>query len=168
MDQFLTSELYQALDVDTRLYSYYIGEPINAPEDVLERYGVFTSSKSAAVIRMFENRVGEEVFRNATRKFVKDTSYSNAPSYEFVDMLAESANSTALKYFFHNLLPCVNINSLISLNCRRAVDTYVTQIGAPVLSVKKQLNQNYTGYVVIQEQFPANSSNQRANYYSKG
>jgi len=62
--------------------------PITKVREVSRRFDPITYLKAAAVLRMVEGVVGEEVFREGLATFLREFAYSNADARDLLDTLA--------------------------------------------------------------------------------
>jgi len=69
-----------AMAQDARRGARAITQPVANETEARTVFDAITYSKGQAVVRMTETYVGEDVFRDAMRRFMKDHAYSNATS----------------------------------------------------------------------------------------
>lgn len=67
----------QAMDVDGLVATRPVEFPVASPEDANAMFDTLTYGKGSAVLRMLEQYLGEDVFRNGIRRYLKTHSYSN-------------------------------------------------------------------------------------------
>lgn len=84
LDQFIVSDLHNVLELDATLASHPIVQTVESPAQITELFDSITYSKGASVIRMLEDLVGEEKFRNATTNYLYKFYYNNAETDDFL------------------------------------------------------------------------------------
>jgi alanyl aminopeptidase len=72
------------LGSDSMASARRIRQPIVKQDDIEDAFDGITYSKGAAVIRMFEQWVGEETFRDGVRQYVRDHAYGTANASQFL------------------------------------------------------------------------------------
>jgi alanyl aminopeptidase len=78
-----------AMGNDSLLAARKIRQPINDHGDIENAFDGITYQKGAAVLRMFEEWLGEDTFRAAMREYLKRHSYGSGSSNDLVAMIAE-------------------------------------------------------------------------------
>lgn len=72
------------MKTDATLASHPIVQTVENSYQITELFDAITYSKGASIIRMLEDLVGEERFRNATTNYLKKYKYSNAETADFL------------------------------------------------------------------------------------
>jgi puromycin-sensitive aminopeptidase len=67
-----------AMDTDSLASTRPIEYPVGSPEEANEMFDILTYSKGSAVLRMLEVYLGEDVFRDGIRDYLRTHSYSNS------------------------------------------------------------------------------------------
>ena len=76
-----------ALDVDSLASTRPIEYPVVTPEDAEGMFDVLTYEKGAAVVRMLEQFLGEEVFRDGGRRYLAEHLHGNTDNEDLWDSL---------------------------------------------------------------------------------
>ena len=102
-----------AMRQDSLISAREIRQPIQSNDDIANAFDDITYEKGAAVIRMFENWIGQEKFRQGVQLYLKQHAWANATAGDF-----EAAVSTIAG---HNIAP--------------EFDSFLDQPGVPEISV---------------------------------
>ncbi len=78
-----------AMSSDSLLSARRIRQPINDHGDIENAFDGITYQKGAAVLRMFEEWLGEDNFRAAMREYLKRHSYGSGSSNDLIATIAE-------------------------------------------------------------------------------
>jgi cytosol alanyl aminopeptidase len=118
-----------AQDNDSLVSARKIRQPIEAKGDISNAFDGITYQKGAAVIAMFENWMGPEVFRKGVQRYVKQYAFKTATAPDFLDSLS-SAGKGSVTAAFSTFLnqPGVPLVS-VSLDCTK---------GQPVLHLEQE------------------------------
>lgn len=81
----------EALDADSLTTARQIRQKIETQGDVLNAFDTITYQKGASVLNMFERFVGPDKFREGVRQYLKDRSWGNATSTDFVAAISKVA-----------------------------------------------------------------------------
>lgn len=87
LDQFLIADLHGVMKLDATLASHPIVQTVESPNQITELFDSITYSKGASIIRMLEDLVGPEKFRNATTNYLNRFYYQNAETNDFLSEL---------------------------------------------------------------------------------
>ncbi|XP_028894176.1 glutamyl aminopeptidase isoform X3 [Zeugodacus cucurbitae] len=139
LDQFIVSDLHNVLELDATLASHPIVQTVESPAQITELFDSITYSKGASVIRMLEDLVGGEKFRNATKNYLFKFYYSNAETDDFLTEIEALESDFDVKLI---------------------MQTWTEQMGLPVVEVKKEGNT----YTLTQKRFLANPEDYSANF----
>lgn len=84
LSQFLIADLHGVMKLDATLASHPIVQTVESPSQITELFDTITYSKGASIIRMLEDLVGDEKFRNATTNYLEKFYYGNAETNDFL------------------------------------------------------------------------------------
>jgi puromycin-sensitive aminopeptidase len=104
-----------AMQVDGLKSTRPIEFPVERPEEAAGMFDVLTYEKGASVLRMLEQYLGDNAFRDGIRLYLHRHQYANAETTDLWDALEESTHQPA----------------------RALMDSWIFQAGYPLLSVKK-------------------------------
>ncbi|XP_005182090.2 glutamyl aminopeptidase [Musca domestica] len=138
-DQFIISELHGVMKLDSTLASHPIVQKVENPDQITELFDSITYSKGASVIRMLEDLVGADKFRQATTNYLNKMRYSNAETNDFLNEVE------ALKFDF---------------DVKLIMRTWTEQMGLPVVEVKRQGDT----FILSQKRFLANPEDYNGNH----
>ena len=86
-----TASMQRAMGADRLLSARRIRQPIQSEGDVKTAFDAITYQKGAAVIRMFEEYVGEDRFRKGVQAYLRRHVDGNATAKEFLAAISEAA-----------------------------------------------------------------------------
>ena len=104
-----------AMQVDGLKSTRPIEFPVERPEEAAGMFDVLTYEKGASVLRMLEQYLGDDPFRDGIRLYLRRHAYANAETTDLWDALEESTHQPA----------------------RSLMDSWIFQPGYPLLSVEK-------------------------------
>ncbi len=104
-----------AMQVDGLKSTRPIEFPVERPEEAAGMFDVLTYEKGASVLRMLEQYLGNDSFRDGIRLYLRRHAYANAETTDLWDALEESTHQPA----------------------RALMDSWIFQPGYPLLSVEK-------------------------------
>ncbi len=104
-----------AMQVDGLKSTRPIEFPVEKPEEAAGMFDVLTYEKGASVLRMLEQYLGAEAFRDGIRLYLKRHAYTNAETTDLWDALEASTGQPV----------------------RALMDTWIFQPGYPLIQVKK-------------------------------
>ncbi len=84
-----------AFDVDALAATRAIEYPVVSPADAEGMYDLLTYEKGAAAVRMLEQYLGADEFRDGVRHYLQRHSYANTETHDLWDALAESTGEPA-------------------------------------------------------------------------
>ncbi len=116
-----------AFDVDSLCATRAIEYPVHSPEEAEGMFDVLTYEKGASVLRMLEQHIGADVFRDGVRRYLKTHAYKNTETTDLWDAL-EAASGEPV---------------------RAMMDGWIYQGGHPVIDVEDTPH----GVRVAQSQF---------------
>jgi puromycin-sensitive aminopeptidase len=103
-----------AMDVDSLASTRPIEYEVRSPADAEGMFDLLTYEKGAAVVRMLEQYLGEDRFRDGIRRYLAEHAYGNTETHDLWDAL-EAATGEPV---------------------RRMMDTWIFQGGHPVVTVE--------------------------------
>jgi puromycin-sensitive aminopeptidase len=104
-----------AMQVDGLKSTRPIEFPVEKPEEAAGMFDVLTYEKGASVLRMLEQYLGDEGFRDGIRLYLRRHAYGNAETTDLWDALEDSSRQPA----------------------RSLMDTWIFQPGYPLIGVEK-------------------------------
>jgi len=119
-----------AMQVDGLKSTRPIEFPVERPEEAAGMFDILTYEKGASVLRMLEQYLGAEAFRDGIRLYLRRHAFANAETTDLWDALEESTKEPV----------------------RALMDTWIFQAGYPLISVEKgprglRLNQQMFRYL---------------------
>jgi puromycin-sensitive aminopeptidase len=118
-----------AMDTDSLQTTRPIEYPVISPEEAEGMFDVLTYEKGAAVVRMLEQFLGEDRFRDGIRLYLDRHAYANTETTDLWDALEEATGEPV----------------------RRMMDSWIFQAGMPVVSI--ELNAAGSALRLGQERF---------------
>ncbi len=109
-------ERSMALDVDALQNTRPIEYPVASPQDAEGMFDLLTYEKGGSVLRMLEQYLGEERFRDGIRHYLRTHSYGNAETTDLWDAIEHVTGEPV----------------------RRIMDSWIFQGGYPVLAVERR------------------------------
>jgi puromycin-sensitive aminopeptidase len=107
-----------AMQVDGLKSTRPIEFPVERPEEAAGMFDVLTYEKGASVLRMLEQYLGDQAFRDGIRLYLRRHAYGNAETTDLWDALEESTKQPA----------------------RSLMDTWIFQPGYPLIGVEQDGN----------------------------
>ena len=104
-----------AMQVDGLRSTRPIEFPVERPEEAAGMFDVLTYEKGASVLRMLEQYLGAQAFRDGIRLYLRRHAYGNAETTDLWDALEDSTRQPA----------------------RALMDTWIFQPGYPLIGVEK-------------------------------
>ena len=96
---------FDAMASDSLLSARKIRQPIVERGDIENAFDGITYQKGAAVLRMFEEWLGEDSFRNSMREYLKRHSFGSGSSDDLISTIAEtSGKGDTLKHAMRSFL----------------------------------------------------------------
>jgi puromycin-sensitive aminopeptidase len=80
-----------ALDADALRHTHPVYAPVANADEAAENFDLITYEKGASVIRMIENHLGKEVFRDGVRRYIRRHRESTAVAADLWNALSEAA-----------------------------------------------------------------------------
>ncbi len=97
-EQFDTETLRGGLavmDRDTLPDARRVSEPVYDPGGIASAFDPIVYDKGAAILSMYEDYLGDDVFRRGVHAYLADFAYRNATSEDFIDSVAAAAGEVA-------------------------------------------------------------------------
>ncbi|HTO98964.1 MAG TPA: M1 family aminopeptidase [Myxococcales bacterium] len=85
------ASMQRAMAADRLLSARRIRQPIQSEGDIKTAFDSITYQKGAAVIRMFEEYVGEEAFRSGVQAYLKTHADGNATAADFLAAISQAS-----------------------------------------------------------------------------
>jgi aminopeptidase N len=120
-----------ALSVDALKTTHPIHAAVDTPAQIDEAFDSITYEKGAAVLRMVENYLGPDVFRQGINAYLKAHAYGNATSADFWTTMASVSGKPV----------------------DRILPSFINQSGAPLLEVSLQCINNRAQLDFSQQRF---------------
>jgi len=137
------SEKQSAMERDVRSNARAMRRPITDEGEARDNFGTTTYSKGLAVARMIESFVGEDVFRDAMQRYMKERAYSNAN----VDDLTRALDAAAGK----------SVGPVLS--------AYTEQPGVPLVVADARCVNNEQRIVLKQDRFTTRESQAQPQHW---
>ena len=129
--QFICQDTNAGLALDGLKNSHPIEQKVNDPSEIRELFDAISYSKGGATLRMIEEHVGEEAFRDGLRRYMAKHQYGNARGRDLWSALQEASGK-----------PVTAI-----------MNSWVKQTGFPVLEVRTQRGKGKTTVRLGQRRF---------------
>jgi len=132
-----------AMERDIRSNARAMRRPIANEDEAGDNFGTTTYSKGQALVRMIESFVGEDVFRDAMQRYMKERAYSNAT----VDDLTHALDAAAGK----------SVGAVLS--------AYTEQPGIPLVEAEARCVDNEQRIALKQDRFTARESQAQPQHW---
>ena len=129
--QFVNMDTNRALSLDGLKNSHPIEQEVKNPAEVSQLFDAISYSKGASVIRMLEQFLGPETFRQGLNRYLTNNMYANARTQDLWSALEEESGQ-----------PVTTI-----------MDSWVKQMGYPVLQVDAERAEEHLQLSMSQERF---------------
>jgi puromycin-sensitive aminopeptidase len=103
-----------AFEVDALASTRPIEFPVESPDDASGMFDTLTYTKGGAVLRMIEQWLGPEVFRDGIRRYLAAHAYANTETHDLWDALEEASGKPV----------------------RRIMDAWIFQKGYPAIEIR--------------------------------
>ncbi len=121
----------QAMSTDSLRYTRAIHNPANNTAEITQQFDSIAYQKGAAVLRMIESYLGEQVFRDGVNQYLKEHAYGNATSEDFWNAQTRVSKKPVDKI----------------------MQSFVVQPGVPVVKVASKCEGGNTTVTLTQERF---------------
>ncbi|KAL0968988.1 hypothetical protein UPYG_G00220880 [Umbra pygmaea] len=112
-DIMIISDVLPVMVDDALVTSHPIIVDVSTPAEITSVFDAISYSKGASILRMLEDWMGRDIFRDGCRKYLKDFHFNNAKTANFWETLANVSG-----------LPVADV-----------MDTWTKQMGYPVLDL---------------------------------
>lgn len=96
--QYLLSVVDHGLVADSLLSTHPVSVKIKSAGDIEEIFDSISYEKGSGVLRMFEDFIGEDVFRESLHDYLKSHSHSNASKYDLWLSIKKTAEKHGVKF----------------------------------------------------------------------
>ena len=117
-DQFTIDTMHSIMNLDATLGSHPIVVGVETPDQITEIFDSVTYNKGASIIRMVEDFIGLENFRDGVSNYLKANEFKNADSNDLVK----------------------HLEGKIDEDVTEVLNTWIRQKGLPVVSVQRNGN----------------------------
>jgi aminopeptidase N len=125
------TDTQRALNLDALQSTRAIRTKAETPGEINELFDAIAYEKGAAVLRMVEEYVGPEVFRNGVNSYLKKHAYANASAEDFWTEIAAVSGKPV----------------------DRIMASFVDQKGSPLVSVRAECAEGRTAVTLTQQRF---------------
>ena len=129
--QFVSSDTNHALSLDGLRSSHPIEQEVENPAQIGELFDAISYSKGGSVLRMLEQFLGPDAFRDGLRRYITKHQYGNARTADLWDALSEASGQPV----------------------GPMMDSWVSQTGYPVIDVRSTRSQSGIDLTVSQKRF---------------
>lgn len=137
-EQILKDDCYRVISIDASLATHPIVQNVSNPDQITEIFDAITYSKGATVIRMLEDIIGPENFRQAVSSYLNKHKYGNAVTEDLLNEIEKLD---------------------LGMDIKVIMDTWTRQGGLPVVKVESSGDGQYT---LTQKRFFSNPENENA------
>lgn len=130
-DKFIAEDFVAALNVDALKTSRPIHVVINHDNQIGESFDGIAYSKGASIIRMLENFLGPEIFRNGLQRYMKKHAYANTEPEDLWNALEEASGKPV----------------------SAMMNKWIKQVGYPVIHIERKNENGRTILRLSQERF---------------
>lgn len=128
-ETFVIDTLQGALGLDGLRSSHPIEVPVHRAEDINQIFDAISYSKGSAVLRMISKYIGEDVFIEGVRRYIKKHAWGNTQTSDLWDALADASGK----------------------DVAHVMDVWTKNIGYPVVTVTE--NEKESSITVKQNRF---------------
>jgi aminopeptidase 2 len=96
-DGYVTDNWQQALSLDSRRSSHPIEVPVKVADEINQIFDEISYSKGSCVIRMISKYLGEDVFMEGIRKYLKKHAFGNTTTMDLWAALSEASGKDVEK-----------------------------------------------------------------------
>lgn len=98
MDEFAYSTAQPVMNLDATLGSHPIVQTADSPDQITELFDSITYSKGASIIRMLEDFVGPDVFKQSVTNYLLKNQYGNAVTEDLLNEVEALVPDLDVKY----------------------------------------------------------------------
>nr|XP_002738531.2 PREDICTED: endoplasmic reticulum aminopeptidase 1-like [Saccoglossus kowalevskii] len=121
LDQFIYLTTQEALVEDSLSNSHPISVPVTDPNEINELFDGISYDKGASIIRMLENFLTPDVFRQGLTDYLTRHQYGNARTDDLWEAMTKSSETNGEK-----------------VNVKEVMDTWTLQMGYPVVTLSRK------------------------------
>ncbi len=115
--------LQRVMDADSLVAARQIREPIKTNGDIDNAFDGITYTKGGGVLSMFENYIGEDLFRQGVQLHMQRFAWGNATAPDFIESMAQATEKPELVNAFLSFIeqpgvPLVNVD----WHCKEGAD----------------------------------------------
>uniref|UniRef100_A0A1I8BFL5 Peptidase_M1 domain-containing protein n=1 Tax=Meloidogyne hapla TaxID=6305 RepID=A0A1I8BFL5_MELHA len=128
---------------------------ISSVREVARRFDRITYLKAAAVLRMVEHTVGEDIFKEGLRSFLRHYKYKNARSDDLIRVLRQKKSFAIFFLILYNFSSAETngksrVLSIVNFSLSEFMDSWTYQTGFPLIQL---IALNSTAVLANQVQF---------------
>src|SRR5256885_2279051 len=124
-------DIGDAMNIDSTKNTRAIRTNATTTNEIAELFDGIAYDKTASVLRMLESYLGEQAFRNGVNDYLKEHAYGNATAEDFWGAMSHASGKPVDKI----------------------MQSYVTQPGVPLVSVKAKCEGNKAEVALEQQRF---------------
>lgn len=132
LDFQVITDMDRAFSLDALVTSHPIYIEVKHPDEINEIFDTISYAKGGSILRMLDDFIGNDVFRQGLSIYLKKYSYANAKTNDLWDALSEASKLNGKDY---------NVSEIMS--------TWILQMGFPVVKVEK----SSSSYKLTQKRF---------------
>ncbi|KAI7288515.1 hypothetical protein KC315_g20185, partial [Hortaea werneckii] len=117
---YVTDNLQSALGLDSLRSSHPIEVPVKRADEVNQIFDAISYSKGSCVIRMVSKHLGEDVFMEGIRRYLKKHAYGNTTTSDLWAALSDASGQ----------------------DVERIADIWTKEVGFPVVTVNEKPKEN--------------------------
>lgn len=117
-ERFVVDKIFSFMDADSLPTSRPISIQSTNPADIFQLFDAITYDKGATLIRMMSMFLGEGVFQNGIRNYLRDLSYSSATQEDLWRYLSEAADK--------------------KVDVERIMNAWTKQAGYPIVEIQRE------------------------------
>ena len=139
--QFLTMDLHRVMALDSTVNSHPIVQEVAHPDQITEIFDTISYAKGASVLRMLEQFMGEELFREGVHVFLERFSIYQKDIQLGIYIIIIIIMTIIIRFKYGNavtndLWTALSEVAQGRLDIKAIMDTWTRQMGYPVLQVK--------------------------------
>lgn len=118
-EMFVINELQNVMELDALRSSHPVSVPVSDPREINQNFDRISYGKGAAIIRMMNYFLTENVFQKGLQNYLSDMKFSNAKQDDLWQYLTNAQESSA------------------KINVKEVMDLWTLQTGFPVVVVNR-------------------------------
>jgi puromycin-sensitive aminopeptidase len=136
--QFITMDTVSGLNLDGLENSHPIAQEVNNPDEVSQLFDAISYSKGASILRMLEEHLGADAFRDGLRQYMQRHAYANAAGDDLWKALADASGQD---------IPAM-------------MESWIQQVGFPVVTADVTRSGGTVRAGITQQRFLYSGANQ--------